>query len=54
MQRAMLLQKTAHCPAVSEGKETQKVKHILYILKKHPLRHNSTYIQIPTEQEKNP
>lgn len=50
----MLLQERAGCPATGQGKELQKVKHVLYILKKHPVRHNSTYIQILTEQEKNP
>jgi len=53
MQRAMLLQETAGCPATAK-EELRKVKHVLYILKKHLFRHNSADIQIPTGQEKNP
>lgn len=42
MQRAMLLQETAGCPATGEGKEPQKVKHILNILKEHPLIYSNS------------
>lgn len=42
----------SRCPATSEGKEPWEVQHMMYHLKKHPLRHNCTYIPIPPSASK--